>query len=288
MSFAMALAAVALVGYLFGRVGRRQPDLEEQPGELRRATQVALQLEAIADDLRHDLARHRAKVEHFKRELAHASDDLHGELDDEAWRKLEELAEEMLGPTLQLGGQLSGAYDRIRRQTQSLAHFTGGRSDRQTGLGNGKALEEQLALLLEKRDAGFSLAMLSAAASDNSDEPAGEQLERVAALLRRTLRQTDFAARYGMDEIVVLMPETTQEGARIFGDRFRGQSQDELGIALCCGLAESQPDDTPKSVLARADSALYSARAAGPGRQYAHAGGGIAPADSTPPAPALV
>ena len=288
MNVSMALAAVALIGYLFGRIGRSRPAAEAQPSQLRRAAQVALELEAIANNLRQELASHRAQVEYFKRQLDEASFISHGDLNEESWRRLEELAEEMMGPTLQLGGQLSGAYDKIRRQTQSLAHFTGGRLDRQTGLGNGRALEEHLALLLQsdsQTDTGFSLAMLSVApAGDGSLSSSGEdrsrQLEQVAGLLRSCLRQNDFAARYGIDEIVVLMPGTTVRGAQVFGDRFRDQSDTEYGISLCCGLAESLPGDTPKSLLARADSALYSARAAGPGRQFAHSGAGISAAES--------
>ena len=50
----------------------------------------------------------------------------------------------MLGPTMQLAHQLSHAYDQIRQQSDALETFTQGRTDPLTGVGNGRALEQQL------------------------------------------------------------------------------------------------------------------------------------------------
>ena len=54
----------------------------------------------------------------------------------------------MLGPTMQLAHQLSHAYDQIRQQSDALETFTQGRTDPLTGVGNGRALEQQLQVLL--------------------------------------------------------------------------------------------------------------------------------------------
>jgi predicted signal transduction protein with EAL and GGDEF domain len=86
------------------------------------------------------------------------------------------------------------------------------------------------------------------------------------------MRDTDFVARYGDDEFVVIMPQTTLMGATIFGDRLRKRVANELEASVCCGLAEAQASDDSRTLLTRADSALYSAKAAGPNRQFVHTG----------------
>ena len=44
---------------------------------------------------------------------------------------------------------------------------------------------------------------------------------------------------------------------------------------MCCGLAEAQTTDDSRTLLARADSALYSAKAAGSNRTFVHTGSHI-------------
>ena len=70
---------------------------------------------------------------------------------DKAWEQLCNEAEAMLGPTMQLAHQLSHAYDQIRQQSDALETFTQGRTDPLTGVGNGRALEQQLRVLVERR-----------------------------------------------------------------------------------------------------------------------------------------
>lgn len=275
-----ALSMVALIGYLFGRSQRlapakRAPVEPPSNAEILRAIHIATQLESIADDLRADLARHRSQVDRFKTHLSGA-----GDADEDLWRRLREEADAMVGPTLELVSQLSGAYDKIRVHSQSLANFSGGRTDPVTGLANSRALEENLQVLLKSRraDSGeFSIALVSL------DGPAPEQSghDRRVILtgkqLAEGLRGDDFAARFGGDEFVVVLPGTPLSGASIFAARLRDTLLKQHGVSVCCGLAESLPADTPKSLLARADSAAYSARAAGPGQLYVHTGASIRP-----------
>ena len=50
---------------------------------------------------------------------------------------------------------------------------------------------------------------------------------------------------------------------------------EELSASVCCGLTEVQPGDDTRVLLARADSALYSAKAAGVNRLFVHTGSHI-------------
>jgi len=93
-------------------------------------------------------------------------------------------------------------------------------------------------------------------------------LLEVGQLLHRALRSTDVAVRYGGDEFVVLLPETSRDQALEVARRLR----DEVGSALFLGREKAGPirltasfgvatfpDDgaTPDELIRRADEAMY-------------------------------
>ncbi|MEX0643407.1 MAG: GGDEF domain-containing protein [Pirellulales bacterium] len=274
-----ALAAIALIGYLFGH--RTRSKLAELDGrrqrELDRAARIAWQLENIASTLRQDLVTHHTQVAAFKRRVRHA----HETGDEELWETLCTEAEAILGPTMQLAHQLSHAYDQIRQQSDALETFTQGRTDPLTGVGNGRALEQQLQVLFAgaaRGNAEFAVALISLDRNSNKSDSAGltpimSQLPKLAGVIRQCLRgDTDFVARFGDEEFIILMPQTSLAGASVFGDRLRTRVVEELGTTVSCGIAIAENSDDAKSLLARADSALYSAKAAGPNQMFLHTG----------------
>jgi diguanylate cyclase len=278
----VGLAAVALIGYLFGHRTRSAlaPVVDERrQQELDRAVRVAKQLETIAEGVRRDLVSHHSQVAAFRRRLRHAGQSG----DDEAWQELCVEAEAMLGPTMQLAHQLSHAYDQIRQQSDALETFTRGRTDPLTGVGNGRALDQQLSVLLGAAARGqgeFAVALVSldrdiTTAEGRSLASVLPMLPRLASVIRACMRDTDFVARYGDDEFVVVMPQTSLSGARVFSDRLRKRAVGDLANSVCCGLAEAQANDDARTLLARSDSALYSAKAAGPNRAFVHTGSHI-------------
>ncbi|MEQ8846655.1 GGDEF domain-containing protein [Botrimarina sp.] len=281
----VGLAAVACLGYLVGRRGGRLRRGEPST-EIALAADIARQLEAVAQSLRGDLAVHRAEVERFRKVI-----DRVGELPDErAWADLRKEADRFLAPTLRLVNQVAGAYERIRKQSVALADFSGDRTDPLTGLGNSRALREVIDLELATHRASggeFAIAIFGLPAlgpdAGGSEQPA--RLLLAAEALRPQLRESDRLVRYGLDELVVIMPHTRLYGACVFGRRVRKLLGD-LGIPCSCGVAQSTAGDTPSSVLGRADSALYSAKAApdrSAGALYLHNGKSIR-SDSAPAA----
>jgi diguanylate cyclase (GGDEF)-like protein len=201
---------------------------------------------------------------------------------DAAWEHLCAEAEAILAPTMQLAHQLSHAYDQIRQQSDALETFTHGRTDPLTGVGNARALDQHLRVLLTAAAHGigeFNIALVSLDHATKTDRrlPASilPALPKLAAVIRTCMRDTDFVARYGDEEFVIVMPHTSTAGAAIFAERLQRRVVEELGASVCCGLAESQPGDDTRSLFARADSALYSARAAGSNRLFVHSGGHI-------------
>lgn len=97
-----------------------------------------------------------------------------------------------------------------------------------------------------------------------------EVIREVGDLLRRTAREADVVARFGGEEFTILAPETNEEGALILADRvmeafrtnkFRSLPPDSR-ITTSIGLAAefARDDEVAKTLLARADEALYVAK----------------------------
>lgn len=272
----MGLASVALIGYIFGRHARPKTIAQlgpVGPRELHKAARIARQLESTIDELRQQLAEHRNYVDRFKEKVDQASQfDTSIALDI-----LSDESQQIIMPTMRLASRLSFAYDELRQQSQSLSGFTEGRTDPITGLGNPPALEEHLELALSDRARGgspSSVALISVDPPQQAspgNEAHREFVKQVASDIESCVREQDFVARLGGTEFAVVMPKTSLVGARVFGVRLRRQLAKHRQLSADCGIAEALPTDTAQGLLSRADSALYSARAAG-GGQYLHTG----------------
>jgi diguanylate cyclase (GGDEF)-like protein len=100
-------------------------------------------------------------------------------------------------------------------------------------------------------------------------------LVELAARVRAQVRDVDTVARYGGEEIVVILPETDESGAvqiaericdavrrRPFGDT--GQVQDQIEVTVSIGAAVFPAHGATAGILLRqADKALYDAKHAG-------------------------
>lgn len=274
----VALAAVALIGYMFGQRTRQKAlnDGSQARRELKRAKLVAHELEQIAEMMRRDLAAHRASVARFRDRVAQ----LGGNSRETCWQELCAEAEEILKPTLKLATQISVAYDGIRQQTAQLMTFTEVRIDPLTGVNNRRALDETLDnmfSLFSRYKNIFSLVIVDIdhfkRLNDKQGHLYGDQvLQKFAQLLAEVVRDTDMVARYGGEEFVVILPQTTLPGASVFSERLRAAVDAELPITISGGIATAGAGDTPQTLLARADAALYSAKAAGRNIIYRHNG----------------
>lgn len=113
--------------------------------------------------------------------------------------------------------------------------------------------------------------------NDDYGHPAGDiVLKRVATIMREASRDVDFVARYGGEEFLIMMPETTIDGAAEFAERIRKRIADEAlpdgQITLSLGVsAFPMHGDGPEQLIAEADAALYLAKRAGGDRVVAAA-----------------
>lgn len=104
-------------------------------------------------------------------------------------------------------------------------------------------------------------------------------LKKVAAALEQTVhRPADLVARYGGEEFVMILPETTVEGALAIADKILRriaaldiphEESDAAGhVSLSIGVATMTPDedDLPDTLIRAADQALYLAKERGRNR----------------------
>jgi len=277
VSDTMALAAVALIGYLFGH-RTRKPHVDHEDKhlsvELSRAARIAKELQLVTGRIRKEVAHHQSRISQFQTQIGSAQKSE----EDEAWLTLTCEAEELLAPTMKLASNLSAAYDQLRQHASQLMNFAGSWSDLETGVGNRRALEEQLNVEMtayEENRNRFSMALFSIEPlmSEHSHEHTSADLLRdFAELLEQSARDTDLVTRYGEDEFIVLMSQTSFAGAAVFSERLLHKATSSLDCVVAGGVVEVQSGDTQEKLLSRADSALYSARSSGRSCIFSHNG----------------
>lgn len=168
----------------------------------------------------------------------------------------------------------------IRRQSREIdARIAEAHTDALTGAVNRRLLETELDRCLAQRQRlGTPFCLLTVdidkfkACNDRYGHALGDEvLKLVARLMHDTVRRVDIVARLGGDEFVVLLPDSSLEGACHIAESLRlvvgrhviPHETDQISITISVGVTEAQADDDARSLLKRADSALYAAKEAG-------------------------
>ncbi len=175
------------------------------------------------------------------------------------------------------GALLTRAVDQARREVEKLAI-----TDPLTGLYNRRHLSERIRdefVRMRRHPRSLSLALVDLdgfkQVNDRFGHEAGDRvLVTVAQRLRTGLREVDIVARFGGDEFVVLLPETSAAQACMVSGRIlqalSGQPIDEHGIVgATFGVATTDDDGSQidaDELLRRADHALLCGKRAGKGR----------------------
>jgi len=175
-----------------------------------------------------------------------------------------------------LAGSASGPLaNSLRYERKTREAITDGL----TGLLNHREFRHRLDLEFSRyrrRGTPFSVMLIDLdhfkSVNDSMGHHHGDEILKSAGdLVRRTTRDNDLTARYGGDEIVVLLPDTDQDQARSAAERMvaavrRNQipatpARDltfSIGVGTCPGDASSADE-----VLMAADQALYFAKRSG-------------------------
>jgi diguanylate cyclase (GGDEF)-like protein len=98
-----------------------------------------------------------------------------------------------------------------------------------------------------------------------------DALRLVAETVRGKLRRHDLLGRYGGDELALLFPETSLEGARQVSDRIRRAVAEirlthegsPVKLTISAGLVARRTDEALTAACRRADAALYEAKDSG-------------------------
>jgi diguanylate cyclase len=111
--------------------------------------------------------------------------------------------------------------------------------------------------------------------NDTYGHPTGDEVLRTFAItVFANIRNFDRFGRFGGEEFMLVLPDTPRDAALRILDRLRAIVADldwsafspGMRVTVSAGIATLQPNDTPDTVLARADGALYEAKAQGRNR----------------------
>jgi diguanylate cyclase (GGDEF)-like protein/PAS domain S-box-containing protein len=104
----------------------------------------------------------------------------------------------------------------------------------------------------------------------------GDQvLSRLGQVVKRCLRQTDSAYRYGGEEFTIIMPMTTSESGAITAERIRAEFKKEIfspdpgkevSITVSIGLAQYKHQEEMKAFVHRTDQLMYQGKKNGKDR----------------------
>ena len=157
-------------------------------------------------------------------------------------------------------------------------------TDYLTGVANRRSLMQRLALEFDRvqRLPGHRCAVLAVdldlfkQVNDSFGHAAGDAvLQHAAGLMRRATRTHDLVARSGGEEFTLVLPDTGADEALALAERLRGWLQAQpvqhqgraLAVTVSVGVSLiAATDASVDAVLARADAALYQAKAAGRNR----------------------
>lgn len=186
--------------------------------------------------------------------------------------------------------ELQDEFEKAKRQTETMNQKlneieTIASTDALTGLYNRRTFDKEIQNLVEtykKTDEPFSVIVLDIDHFKRFNDTYGhtigdEVLKTVGSVLKKGVKGRDMPTRYGGEEFVILLPETTCKNACILAEHLRIRiavrplrdphtRQEIAKITASFGVAEVNPQDDAVSIIERADRALYAAKEAGRNR----------------------
>jgi diguanylate cyclase (GGDEF)-like protein len=175
---------------------------------------------------------------------------------------------------LWLAGSYAGIVSLIDYDVDALSGLAQSRIDGLTGcLTYASALHELVREINRSDRAGLPLSCcfidldgFKRVNDLNGHVRGNEVLAEVGLVLQEGVRSCDTVGRYGGDEFITILPQTTEEEAVVLAQRVRsliGSSQPEgldEPVTASIGVAEWTPGTRAEQLLARADSALFRAK----------------------------
>ena len=238
--------------------------IREQVGGLQTSMHEAADLEGLKHVLENHLEGLLGTMDEHRKQR--------DEREQEVAARLQSLAERVA----HMEQEASGFREHLEEQRQKAL------IDPLTGLPNRAAWSERLDHEIgqwQQHGNTLMLAMLDLdhfkRINDNYGHLAGDKvLKIIATVLRKRLRGTDFIARFGGEEFVLLLPSTVPAAGLKLLEHLRASIEacpfhfkgERVTITISMGLAAFKPGEHSDLVLKRADQALYRAKNAGRNR----------------------
>jgi diguanylate cyclase len=195
-------------------------------------------------------------------------------------------AKEMATSNRRLEERLSASRQEIRQLQQNLeAVRNESFTDPLTTLSNRKFFDQAFSkFITEAKEKHEPLSLLLAdidhfkSFNDKYGHLTGDQVLRLVAIsLKQNVKGQDIAARYGGEEFAIALPNTALLSATTVADHLRRAvmtkelmkrtTGERLGrVTVSIGVAAMRANDTPQSLIERADTCLYAAKGNGRNR----------------------
>jgi len=151
--------------------------------------------------------------------------------------------------------------------------------DSLTGVFNRKSLEEKIETEVERAKrygSTFSLIMFDIDDFKHINDTLGHHvgdrvLQNIAAVVNRNIRVLDAAGRWGGEEFMILLSETSNAEAAIVAEKLRAalashRAGEADHVTASFGMTSYQTEDTLDTIFKRVDDLLYSAKNSGKNR----------------------
>lgn len=253
-------------GHADNRSAAREMDsqIREQVDGLQSSMQDAADLDGLKHALENHLEGLLGTLDHFQKQR--------DEREQEVASRLQGLADRVA----HMEHEALGFREHLEEQRQKAL------IDPLTGLPNRAAWNERLDQEISQwhqQGNSLLLAMLDLdhfkRINDNYGHLAGDKvLKIIATVLRKRLRGSDFIARFGGEEFVLLMPATLPATGASLLEKLRAAIEacpfhfkgEPVTVTLSMGMTAFRPGEHSDAALKRADQALYRAKHAGRNR----------------------
>lgn len=271
-----AMVVAVWIAYWAGSRSQRRQKPSSDMLPVDSAATVTQDLRHVSERVSRRLVAHHASIMRFKERLQQFT----GQPNAASWQELSHEADRVLEPTLELAHEIERAYEQLRQQASRVPQEEAPLADSPAGVSSRRTMEEILRMLFamkSRHGTRLSVALIDIDDIQKRGRPvagnhAEELLNQFARLLRGTARESDVIVKCSGSEFLAILPHTDGAGACVFAHRVRRLATEALSVTLSIGVAEAGDDDTMQSLLAKADAALYGAKAAGTDQVFRHTG----------------
>jgi diguanylate cyclase (GGDEF)-like protein len=181
--------------------------------------------------------------------------------------------------------KLSALDPRFRKKIQDLFEninesvsmlYDAAIHDEKTGLYNNKFFETVFEMEAEKAKRGQQKLSMIMTDIDHFKQindtlghiKADELLKSLADVIKKQIRKSDIAARFGGEEFIILLPETNLEKAKKFASRLKTAIHSDkilkkYHVNVSGGISQYKDKEQRKNLKERVDKALYKAKEGG-------------------------